>query len=140
VLVDSIHAHNALSFGLAQGGHDYHKIHGYRLAFEHLQRHRIEHDIIQQGPLTPERLARFCAVFINLPSADLPPFTVPEIRALRRYIEAGGGLFVITDHSNCYLHAWKLMPLLQRLGIEVTTETACNEPPSPEPFKPSDSL
>lgn len=124
ILIDSIHAHNFQEFGLREGDYDYHRSHGYQLAFSFLKQVGIEHDVISEGTLTREKLSQYGMLFMNLPSADLPPFSVKEIAAIKSFIEDGGSALFITDHSNAYYHAWKLKPLFEELGMNVTTETA----------------
>jgi hypothetical protein len=68
-------------------------------------------------------------LFVNLVSAERAPFLVSEIHAIRTFVEEGGSLFVITDHSNCYFHAHRLMPLFEELGIRSYTSTACERSP-----------
>ena len=130
ILVDSVHAHNALALPKGSDPYAYHNVYGFRRAFAYLKSQGVTIDELRTGRLSAARLAGHRILFINLVSADLPPFTAPEIVAVRRFVEQGGGVFVITDHSNCYYHAYKLMPLLEELGIRVTTETACDVPPN----------
>ena len=129
ILVDSIHAHNALRPAGELEACNYHYVYGFRRAFDWLGRCGLEYDEVTTGRLDAARLRRYRLVFINLVSADLPPFMTGEIAALRDYVWHGGSLLVITDHSNCYYHAYKLAPLLEQLGIESPVETACDRPP-----------
>jgi hypothetical protein len=68
-------------------------------------------------------------LFINLVSAERPPFLVSEIAAIRAFVEAGGSLLVVTDHSNCYFHAHRLEPLFAELDMASLTDTACDVAP-----------
>jgi hypothetical protein len=129
VVVDSIHAHNYIGDGLKPGQYEYHKIFGFHLAFSFLQTRGVEMDEVTEGKLDAAALARGRVLFINLVSADLPPFTVPEIAAIKRHVEEGSSLFVIVDHTNCYYHTNKLSPLMDELGIVLYKETACEPPP-----------
>jgi hypothetical protein len=130
VLVDSIHAHNALRLPAGADPFAYHNVYGFRRVFDYLRSQGVKVDEVSTGRLDPEKLASYRMLFINLVSADLPPFRVSEILAIKRFVESGGSLLVITDHSNCYYHAYKLTPLLEELGIEGRTETACEQPPA----------
>jgi hypothetical protein len=125
ILIDSVHAHNALDLPGDADPYAYHHVYTYRRAFAFLNDRGARSEEIKTGKLTPELLARHGLLFINLVSADLPPFTVPEISAIRGYVTGGGSLLIITDHSNCYYHNHKLAPLLGELGIESYNETAC---------------
>jgi len=129
VLIDSVHAANFLDGGLQPGDYDYHRMQGLRRAFDFLLSQQVECEEMTSGRLTPQRLAGAGMLFLNLVSAERPPFLVSEIEAIRRYIEEGGSLFVITDHSNCYYHTHRLQPLLTTLGIRSFYDTVCDEAP-----------
>jgi hypothetical protein len=129
ILVDSIHAHNALQPPKEAEAYAYHQVYGFRRAFWWLRQRGLEYDEITTGQLDAARLRPYRLVFLNLVSADLPNFTVTEIGALRDFVRRGGSLLVITDHSNCYYHAYKLEPLLQQFGLESPVETACDRAP-----------
>jgi len=75
-------------------------------------------------------LAGASAVFVNLPSGDNAPFGQHEIEALDAFVQAGGGLVVVADHTDCYFHAEQLAPLTRRLGVELPPTTACDIPPN----------
>lgn len=129
ILVDSIHAHNKLSLGPRDYAYAYHHVYRFERAFAYLRARKVEVEEVTSGPLTPELLRGRHLVFINLVSADLPPFGRQEIDALVRYTREGGSLFFITDHSNCYYHAYKLQPLYQELDIQTRLVTACDKAP-----------
>jgi hypothetical protein len=129
VLVDSIHAHNFLRVGPEDDPYAYHNLYGYRLAFDYLKSRKMIVDEVSDGRITRERLAGHSMLFINLVSADLPAFGAGEILAIKDFVERGGGLFLITDHTNCYYHLNKLSPLLDELDIRMRPETACEFPP-----------
>ncbi len=129
VLVDSVHATNFLDDGLKPDEYDYHHVTGLRRAFEFLAAQGVQREEMTSGRLTPQRLAGAGMLFINLVSAERPPFLVSEIQAVKQYLEQGGSLFLITDHSNCYYHAHRLQPLLTTLGIRSYVDTACDVPP-----------
>ena len=129
ILVDSIHAHNYIEHGLQENIYDYHRTGGYRLGFSFLKAQGIDHDVVTTGELDAAVLAGRDLLFINLVSAELPPFTVPEIHAIVQFVQGGGGVLFITDHSNCYFHAHKLKPLFGELGLSIANETACEAGP-----------
>lgn len=114
---------------LGMTDYGYSRMHGLSRAF------RPFTDVggVPQGvsePWTPGRLEGASAVFINLVSGDNPGFRHSEVLALEAFVRNGGGLILITDHTNCYFHAEMLQPLTQRLGIEVVPATACELPPN----------
>jgi len=54
-------------------------------------------------------------VVLNLVSADRASFRISEIQFLRDFVHRGGGLLIITDHTNCYFHNHVLEPLCEQL-------------------------
>jgi hypothetical protein len=129
VLIDSIHAHNFLDKGLEPGNRDYHSLFGPKDALAYLARQGFEIREITTGTLNEDTLAAADTLFINLVSDNLPPFLVEEIFAIKDFIEGGGNVLVITDHSNAYHHSWKLMPLFTELGIRLYNESALEVKP-----------
>lgn len=83
----------------------------------------------QVEPWTAEALQDAALVVVNLVSADRPPFLISEIHALNNYLHAGGGVIVITDHTNCYFHNSILEPWFHQLGIRLTMHSACDVAP-----------
>ena len=79
--------------------------------------------------LTPGRLGGASMVFINLVSGDNPGFRHSEVLALESFVRHGGGLVLITDHTNCYFSAEMLQPLQDAFGFDVVPATACELPP-----------
>ncbi len=129
MLVDAVHANDHSPHGLRPHEYDYHRVHGHRWAFEYLRSRGVRVDYHREGRLHDRRLASCDALFIGLVSAERPPFLVGEIAAIRAFVHRGGSLVVITDHTNCYYHAWRLMPLFEELGLATFTDAACDEPP-----------
>lgn len=130
ILVDSIHAHNKLKLGRKDYPYAYHNVYRYQKAFEYLGARGVEVQEKSSGRLELATLKNYQVVFINLVSADLPPYSAAEIRALVQYTREGGSLFFITDHSNCYYHSYKLQPLFQELDIRTRMVTACDFAPN----------
>jgi hypothetical protein len=129
ILIDGIHANDFSTLGLGPEVYEYHQTTGYRRGFENLRSRGVRCDRVTEGRLDARRLAPYRLLFINLVSAERPPFLVSEIAAIRSFVVQGGSLLVVTDHSNCYGHTFKLQPLLAELDIESLPETACDEPP-----------
>ncbi|MBT5609875.1 MAG: hypothetical protein HOJ57_28310 [Lentisphaerae bacterium] len=129
VLIDSVHAHNFLDEGLEPGNRDYHSLFGLRDAFGHLEANGFGVREVASGPLEADALEGVDILFINLVSDNLPPFLVGEIRAVKEFVTGGGSLLVITDHSNCYHHVHKLMPLFAELGLQLHSESALEQAP-----------
>lgn len=129
IVIDSYHSHNYINLPPDADMYDYHNGNGYRHLFNYLAWRGANVQEIKEGPLNEAILTNVSMLFINLSSMDLPPFRVSEIKAIKQYVENGGALLVVTDHTNCYYHAYKLLPLFDELGIRINTETACDNHP-----------
>lgn len=129
ILIDAVHANDFSLLGLRPHVYSYHRNQGFRRGFEYLESKGFARDFFVDGRLTPQRLSGRKLLFLNLVSAERPPLLVSEIAAVRQFVASGGSLFVITEHSNCYYHAYRLQPLFAELGLETFTATACDEPP-----------
>jgi len=129
ILLDAIHANEFSTIGLKPGVYNYHHYCGSRFGFEYLQSRGVRCDRISEGRLDAKRLSRYRLLFINLVSAERPPFLVPEIAAIRSFVMGGGSLFVVTEHTNAYFHSHVLKPLLTELDIESFNAGVCEEPP-----------
>lgn len=129
ILVDAIHANDFSTIGLNPGGYEYHHIAGCRFGLEYLKARGVRCDRASEGRLDARRLADYRLLFINLVSAERPPFLVSEIAAIRSFVAGGGSLLVVTDHTNAYFHAHVLVPLLTELDVASFTCTVCDDAP-----------
>jgi hypothetical protein len=129
VLLDSVHAHNFLDKGLEEGNRNYHSLFGLKDGVEFLRQSDFLVEEISHGTLTDRRLNRYDTLLINLVSDNLPAFLVSEIGAIKAFVEAGGNLLVLTDHSNAYHHTWKLQPLFEVLGVSLHNESILERAP-----------
>lgn len=128
VLIDMRHAHDFSDFPLTVDDRAYHRIYSFHRAFEGLRARDVHIEKYDsKDPITPEILTRCKTLFINLPSGDKEPFLVSEIAAIRDFVEGGGSLFLITDHTNCYFHQSRLTPLLHELDIEPQYYGICDK-------------
>lgn len=130
ILVDGIHANDLVTESLQPEVYNYHATCGSRRSFDYLQAQGVEVTRVTEGRLTPELLASRRLLFLNLVSAERPPFLVSEITAIREFVQAGGSLLVITDHSNCYYHTHVLGPLFAELDLASFTDTVCDVHPN----------
>jgi hypothetical protein len=64
--------------------------------------------------ISPAYLAQFDVVIIKTPTK---PFTAEEISMLTEFVENGGGLFLIGDHTNVFGTSTNLNPLAARFGL-----------------------
>jgi hypothetical protein len=135
ILVDRLHSYKQnVEMRMVRGQYTYQGMFGFYRLFEHLNAHgyaseSIVHqdDLPQQ--LTPGILDDYDILFINLVSDNMPDFDEDEVVAIREFVDGGGGLLVISDHSNVYHHAERINPILKPMGIEVTYHTALDKPP-----------
>ncbi len=66
------------------------------------------------SPRTPGLLASYDVLIIKTPTA---PFAPEEIEAIEAWVRAGGGLFIIGDHTNVFGTSSYLNPLARRFGL-----------------------
>lgn len=130
ILIDKIHANEHSDIGLVPGEYDYHRVFGFRLAFDYLKHKGVQIAEHTEGRIDATKLAGKKVLFINLVSAERPPFFVSEIQAIVDFVRSGGSLFVITEHTNAYFHAWRLAPLMDEFDIQIPTDTSCERKPN----------
>lgn len=126
VLVDRHHASKQPEdqrLGLTET--NYAKMHGLARAFDPAREAGVEVAQVRV-PWTPLSLGGASAVFLNLVSGDHPRFRASEVSALLTFVRRGGGLLLLTDHSNCYFHAEVLQPLTVPLGLGLPPVTAAD--------------
>jgi hypothetical protein len=131
ILVDLYHTRkqNHEDYRLSKGEYAYQGAFGFYRAFEHLHDNGYKSSSIRTMPLSAERLEGFDVLFINLVDDNRPDFSSEERENIRQWVEDGGGLFVIGDHTNVYRNADRLNPLLAPMGIEVGYHTATDSYP-----------
>ena len=124
VLVDQLHATKQPIYSkLGMTTYGYTKMHGYHRAFEPLRDADVPLKKLKQR-WSGKTLGGSSAVFLNLVSGENPAIRWSEAVAMDQYVRAGGGLVIITDHTNCYFHAEMLKPLTDLLGVELLPVTA----------------
>ena len=134
ILVDQIHTSKQnLDLKLERDNYAYQGMHGYHRLFKHLEARGYPYSQLSYTQ-SDERLTRavldgFKVLFINLVSSDRPDFTAAEIADVTEWVRAGGGLFIIADHTNVYYHAQRINPILEPMGIKVTFHTALDRAP-----------
>jgi len=128
VLFDTWHSNTWIRQLPAPQQYNYHQLHSLARAAVSLEALGWNCEP-QVEPWTPESLQNAALVVVNLVSADRPPLLISEIRALNHYLQAGGGVIVITDHTNCYFHNAILEPWFHELGIQLTMHSACDVAP-----------
>eukprot|EP00457_Paulinella_chromatophora_P001344 gb/GEZN01001346.1/.p1 GENE.gb/GEZN01001346.1/~~gb/GEZN01001346.1/.p1 ORF type:complete len:1014 (+),score=102.87 gb/GEZN01001346.1/:48-3089(+) len=131
ILVDCLHAkeNNPDQYNNNKCDYEYYNNYSYFRVFRHLQQHGMATFTCWWGDekgktITPELLEGFDMLFINLMHEEAPFFTTDEINCIHHFIETGGSLVMIGEHTNAYHHAEKLNPLLKPLGIEMLWASA----------------
>ncbi|HQK95609.1 MAG TPA: hypothetical protein PLD23_19080 [Armatimonadota bacterium] len=129
ILVDTWHSHKQNpTISLNPDDYGYSRMHGYSRLFRHLLLSGYGYDLVAQ-PLTDTLLARYQILFINLVDDTRPGFEASEIDAIEAFVARGGGLLIITDHSNCYHSAQIINPVLARFALRATYYTAVERGP-----------
>jgi hypothetical protein len=130
VLVDLVHSQlqNPVEHRLTRDSYAYQGVHGYARLFDHLAAHGYPWTATRTQRLTDALLEEFQVLFINLVHEGADDFTPDELAAVHRFVERGGGLFVVADHSNVYRHAERINRVLVPMGIEVRYLTALDSP------------
>ncbi len=123
ILIDTWHSHRqGVDVRLAPGDLDYWTMHGYGRAFDPVRSRGVV--LRSLGPRW--NLDGASAVFINLVSGDNPGFRWSEVRSLDAFIRGGGGLLLVTDHTDCYLHGDMLAQLTTTLGLSLPPVTVAD--------------
>jgi hypothetical protein len=92
---------------------------GQRLAYSYSSLYRLldGHYAVtrhRHGPLTDESMRDIDILIVKTPTE---PFSVAEIDAIDRFVEEGGGLFLIGDHTNLFGMSQYLNQLARRFGL-----------------------
>ena len=129
ILLDGVHAHNLIERGLAPGVRNYHELHAPRWALARQVARGARVHEIREGRLRPQVLEGVDLLYVNLVSSDRAAFFPSEIEAVTTWVDEGGSLLLITDHSNCYHHINVLEPLAEALDLRLWRESALESPP-----------
>ncbi|MBM4390836.1 MAG: hypothetical protein FJ090_06910 [Deltaproteobacteria bacterium] len=130
LLVDEWHSRKQpIDSVLDPGEYDYDSMHGLGRAFAPVREAMAVRPVGWRLGWDPVgTLDGASALFINLPSGDGPGFRWSEVRAIDRFVRAGGGLLLVTDHSDCYAHGDMLAQLAEVLGFSLPPVTAVDAP------------
>ena len=125
ILVDLYHARlqNHEDYRLEKDNYQYQGVFGYHRAFEHVREHGYEVQSFRETPLSAPRLKDFDILFINLVDSNRPTFSADEYRVIDDWVKAGGGLFLIADHTNVYHSSERINPILAPMDMEVGYHT-----------------
>ncbi|MDP2306111.1 MAG: hypothetical protein Q8P18_08785 [Pseudomonadota bacterium] len=126
LLVDEVHASKQpWDADISMDTFGYSRMHGFARAFAPILAAGVEVEEVGWR-WSGRRLAGASAVFVNLVSGDNAALRASEVVALEAFVRRGGGLVLITDHSNCYFHQELLAPLTGALGITLPPITAAD--------------
>jgi hypothetical protein len=94
-----------------------------------LMLHDFRYRELREGPLDYAILKQHDVLFFNVPTLKPGGRSVPdrpfsrlgdeEIADIVRFVEEGGGLFVVAEHNNAYDSSEVLNPLLAHFGVKV---------------------
>ncbi len=94
-----------------------------------LLRHDFRFRQVRDGRLSLPLLKEHDILYFNVPTAmalgssktdrEMPRLRPDEVAAMRKFMEEGGGVFVVGEHNNAYDNIEVLRPLLQPLGVEL---------------------
>lgn len=126
LLVDEVHtSKQPWDEDIAMDAFGYSRMHGFARAFAPLHAAGVAVEPVGWR-WSGRRLAGASAVFLNLVSGDNAALRTSEVVALKAFVRRGGGLVLITDHTNCYFHQEMLAPLTRALGITLLPVTAAD--------------
>lgn len=109
---------------------DYEHSHGAHRLFVDLAEGGTPCGSVRQGPLTDEMLEARDVLYLGLTDESLPAFSEREIATVERWVRRGGGLLVLSEHTNAYGSLEHTNPLLARFGIEATNCTSAETDPA----------
>ena len=128
LLIDELHtSKQPWNTVLAMDAYSYADQHGFGRAFAPVLAAGVRAQEVRL-PWNPVTLGGAAAVFLNLVSGENPPITWAEANALEAFVRRGGGLVLITEHTDCYFHGEVLAPLTGLLGLTLPPVTACDVP------------
>lgn len=126
LLVDQVHASKQpWDADISIDAFGYSRMHGLARAFAPVLAAGVDVETVGWR-WSGRRLAGASAVFMNLVSGDNAALRTSEVVALEAFVRRGGGLVLITDHTNCYFHQEMLEPLTRALGITLPPITAAD--------------
>lgn len=89
-----------------RSGYNYYNLYGYLDLFYEMTR--------SEDPITDEVLAECDVLIVKMPTTAYAP---EEIESIVRFVERGGGLWLIGDHTNVFGTSVNINPLAERFGM-----------------------
>ncbi len=123
ILIDNIHASKqAPEFGMPWNDYRYSRLNGEKRLFDFLGANGYPHRYVTRSDavkLTPEVLRGVRILMVDLIDPQCFDFAPDEIETVRKFVNGGGSLLVIADHTNVYDHARRSNALLKPMGVEI---------------------
>ena len=128
ILIDNIHSNKqATEFGMPWNDYRYSRLHGQKQFFDFLGVNGYPHRYVTRSEavkLTPEILHGVRILLVDLIAQYSLDFAPDEVETVRQFVNEGGSLLVIADHTNVYEHARRSNVLLAPMGVEIEYGTA----------------
>ncbi len=135
ILVDSAHQWEARP-DFVFDDHEFRYCHSQSTSrlLQNLIAHDFRYRQFREGTLDYDLLKNYDILFFNVPTfipggrskpdRKLEKLTTMEIDAIGRFVNEGGGLFVVSEHNNAYDNAEVLNPMLEQFGVKIPSAYA----------------
>ena len=98
--------------------------HGYASFKMYIEQLGMKHRKVSAGTIDAETLDNVDILFINLTDSKMNKFSSSEVDAIDTFVDEGGGLFIIVDHTNAYYSSDWIAPVLELFDLSVSFHTA----------------
>lgn len=120
VLFDLVHSVRHSPFSeYTKDSIEYNVVQGYGTLQRYLRELGFEVRDHNAGRLTPQTLENIDVLMIGIMSYEAMPMNTKEIETIVEFVRNGGGLHVVSDHTNAYDNADLANRLLKHFDIEV---------------------
>lgn len=134
ILIDNIHSNKqAPELGMPWNDYRYSHLNGQKKLFDFLGTNGYPHRYVTRSDatkITPETLRGTRILLVDLIAPYSLDYAPDEIETVRRFVEGGGSLLVLADHTNVYEHARRSNALLAPFGVEIDYGTAAEQDPA----------
>ena len=123
ILIDNIHSSKqAPEFGMPWNDYRYSSLNGEKKLFDFLGANGYPHRYVTPADavkLTPGVLRGVRILMLDLIDPRGLDYSPDEIETVRKFVNGGGSLLVVGDHTNVYEHARRSNALLKPMGVEI---------------------
>ena len=121
ILFDQVHSvrHSPQSV-YTKDSIEYNVVQGYARLQQFLKELGFEVREHRYGRLTAQKLKQVDVLMLGIMSYEALEMTPPEIEAIVDFVQGGGGLHMVCDHTNAYDNAVLANRLLKHFAIEVS--------------------